>query len=130
MPTYDRVVHGSVPGGLGQHRVGRQFHVPQSFGYPDVVGMHHAGHALAHRAQVVDLRIDEGTSVDRPTLAPGIPPRYDELGMGLHHMVLLHECLFGQLPVHGEPARVPPLGSKRLHLPGIHDGGERLDALP
>ena len=54
----------------------------------------------------------------------------DELRVRLHHVVLLDERLFGELPVHGEPARVPPLGAQRLHLPRVEDRGERLDALP
>ncbi len=49
--------------------------------------------------------------------------------MGLEHVVLLEERLLGELPVDGEAARVPPLGPQRLHLPGVEDGGERLDAL-
>ena len=50
-------------------RVGRQLDVAQALGDPHVVGVDHPGHALAHRAQVVDLRIDERARVDRPTVA-------------------------------------------------------------
>ena len=67
---------------------------------------------------------------NRPPSRGGYRPGMTQLGMGLHHVVLLHERLFGQLPVHREAAGVPPLGPQRLHLPGVEDGGERLDALP
>ena len=128
--SHDGVVERPVPGRHGQLRVGRQLDVPQALGDAHVVGVDHPGHALAHRAQVVDLRVDEVRGSIAPPLRGGYPPGDDELGMGLDHVVLLHERLFGELPVHREAARVPPLGPQRLHLPGVEDGGERLDALP
>ena len=64
-----------------------------------------------------------------PPLRGGIPSWDDQLGVGLDHVVLLHERLLGQLPVHREAAGVPPLGPHGLHLPGVEDGGERLDAV-
>ena len=57
-------------------------------------------------------------------------PGMTELRVRLDDVVLLDERLFGELPVHREPARVPPLGPQRLDLPRVEDGGERLDALP
>ena len=59
----------------------------------------------------------------------GYRPGDAQLRVRLQHVVLLHERLFGELPVHGEPERVPPLGPHRLHLPRVEDGGGRLDAL-
>ena len=53
-----------------------------------------------------------------------------ELGVRLQHVVLLLERLLGELPVHGEPGGVPPLGAHRLDLPGVEDRGDRLEALP
>ena len=53
-----------------------------------------------------------------------------ELRMRLDDVVLLHERGFGELPVHGEPACVPPLGAQRLDFPRVEDRGERFDALP
>ncbi len=50
--------------------------------------------------------------------------------MGLHYVVLLHERLLRELPVHRKTARVPPLGAQRLDLPRVEDGGGRFDALP
>jgi hypothetical protein len=80
--------------------------------------------------QVVDLRLNKGAGIERPTVARWQPARDDELGMCLDHVVLLHERLFGELPVHRYPAGVPPLGPQRRHLPRVEDRGERLDALP
>ena len=101
----------------------------QALGNVHVVGVDHPRHAFAHRAQVMDLRIDECPRIDCPAAARWVPSRDDELGMGLHHVVLLHERLFGELPVHGETTGVPPFDPQRLDLPGVKDGGERLDAL-
>ena len=55
--------------------------------------------------------------------------RDDELRVGLDHVVLLLERLLRQLPVHREPAGVPPLGAQRLDLPPVEDRGGRLEAL-
>ena len=53
---HDRVVERAVPRRHRQRRVGGQLDVAQALGDAHVVRVHHAGHALAHRAQVVELR--------------------------------------------------------------------------
>ncbi len=107
-----------------QLRVGGKLRVPETLGDLHVVGMAHPGHALAHRAQVLDVRVDERGGVERRVLAQTEPCRDHELGMRLHHVVHLDERLDAELPVHGEPARVPPLGPQRLDLPRVeHRGG-------
>ncbi len=80
----------------------------QLLGNVHVVGVHHPRHAFAHGAEVMDLGIDECMRIDGPAAARWVPSRDDELGMGLNHVVLLHERLFGELPVHGETTGVPP----------------------
>ena len=52
-----------------------------------------------------------------------------QLGMGLRDVVALHERGRRQLPIHRKPARLPPLDAQRLHLPGVIDGRERLEAV-
>ncbi len=92
--------------------------------------MDHAGHALAHRAQVLELGIDEHARIERRAASRRIAHAgNDELRMRFHHVVLLLERLLRELPVHGEPARVPPLGAQRLDLPRVEDRRGRLDAL-
>ena len=50
--------------------------------------------------------------------------------MRLDHVVLLHERLFGELPVHGQARRLPPLGPAGRGQPLVLRTGEGLDALP
>ena len=95
-----------------------------------VVRVHHPGHAVAHRAQVVDVGVDERARVERRPCGGAYRRRDAQLRMRLDDVVLLDERLLRELPVHGEPARVPPLGPQRLDLPRVEDRGERLDALP
>ncbi len=130
VPVDDGVVERPLPGGHGQLRVSRQLDVPQALGDGHVVGVDHPGHAVAHGVQIVELRVDQCLGVDGPAVARWEPPGDDQLGMGFDDVVLLHERLLGQLPVDRKPAGVPPLRLQRLHLPGVEDGGERLDALP
>ena len=52
-----------------------------------------------------------------------------QLRVGLRDVVALHERRHRQLPVHRQPARLPPLDAQRLHLPGVVDGRERLEAV-
>ena len=100
----------------------------QALGDAHVVGVDHAGHAFAHDVQVVELGLDEQPGVEGP-VSRRVAAGDAELRVRLEHVVLLHERLFGQLPVDREPERVPPLGPHRLELPGVHHRRERLDAL-
>ena len=93
-------------------------------------GVHHPGHAVAHRAQVLELGVDERAASNDARPRGAYRARDEELRVRLHDVVLLHERLLRELPVHREPARVPPLGAQRLDLPRVEDGRARLDALP
>ena len=48
--------------------VGRELEVAQALGDAHVVGVTHAVHAVAHRAQVLDVGVDEGLRVERRAL--------------------------------------------------------------
>ena len=100
-----------------------------ALGHGHVVGVDHAPHALAHHVEVVQLGIDEGAGVEGGGVLGGEALGDDQLGVGLDHVVLLQEGLFGQLPVDRKPEGVPPLGAHGLDLPGVEDAGEGLDAL-
>ena len=52
-----------------------QLDVAQALGDAHVVGVHHPGHAVAHRAQVVDLGVDERARVERPAVARRVRAR-------------------------------------------------------
>ena len=65
VPAHDRVVERAVPRRHRARRVGGQLDVAQALGDAHVVGVHHPGHAVAHRAQVVDLGVDERARVER-----------------------------------------------------------------
>ena len=130
VPLDDGIVERAVPGRHALGGVGGQLDVAQALGDAQVVGVDHASHALAHGAQVLQLGLDERARIERIALLRGVAHAGDhELRMGLHDVVLLLERLLSQLPVHGEPARVPPLGAQRLHLPRVEDAGGGLDAL-
>ena len=62
---------------MRRRRVGGQLDVAQALGDAHVVGVDHAGHALAHRAQVVELGVDERARVEgcrsRGGYRPGMP---------------------------------------------------------
>ena len=72
---HDRVVERAVPGRHRERRVGGQLDVAQALGDAHVVRVHHPGHAVAHRAQVVDLRVDERARVERAPAARRVPRR-------------------------------------------------------
>ena len=130
VPAHDRFVERAFPRRDCQLRVGGKLHVAQTLGDAHVVRVHHPGHAFAHRAEIVDVRVDERARFERRTIGRRVSPGDAELRMRLDDVVLLHERSLRELPVHGEPARVPPLGPQRLHLPRVEDRGVRLDALP
>ena len=120
----------AVPRRDREGRVGRQLHAAQPLGDAHVVGVDHPVHAFAHRAQVVDLRVDERTRVERCVGAKRVAHPGDvELRVRHHDVVHLDERLYRELPVHGETGRVPLLGAQRLHFPRVEDGGGRLHAL-
>ena len=130
VPLHDRVVERGVFQAAASSSVVRQLDVAQPLGDLHVVGVDHAGHALAHRAEVLELGVDERPRVERRAGALRVPhARDDELRVGLDHVVLLLERLLRELPVHGQAARVPPLGAQRLDLPRVEDRGGGLDAL-
>ena len=83
VPAHDRVVERAVPRRHRERRVGGQLDVAQTLGDAHVVRVHHPVHAVAHRAQVVDLRVDERTRVERTPSRARVPSRDDELGMRL-----------------------------------------------
>ena len=131
VPAHHRVVERAVPGRHRQRRVGRAARCR--------AGPRRSRTSLACTIpampslivpQVLDVGVDEraaGRTAGRR--AAGNRVRDHQLRVRLHHVVLLDERFIGELPVHREPARVPPLGAQRLHLPGVEDGGERLEAL-
>ena len=86
--------------------------------------MRHAGHALAECAHEVQVGLDESRCRRRLRHA-----RRQQLGMGLRDVIALHEGRRCQLPVHRQPARLPPLDAQRLHLPGVVDRRERLETV-
>jgi hypothetical protein len=69
--------------------------------------------------EILQLGVDEDPRVEGPGSRRGVAPGHDQLGVGLDHVVLLQEGLFGQLPVHRQTEGVPPLAPHRLHLPGV-----------
>ena len=75
VPAHDRVVERAVPRRHRQRRVGGQLDVAQTLGDAHVVRVHHPGHAVAHRAQVVDVGVDERTRVERRAVARRVPRR-------------------------------------------------------
>ena len=84
VPAHDRVVERAVPRRHGQLGVGGQLDVAQALGDAHVVGVDHAGHALAHRAQVVELGVDERPWVERaPGRAAGTVPGMTQLRVRL-----------------------------------------------
>ena len=131
VPVDDGVVERAVPGRHRLLRVGGQLDVAQALGDAHVVGVDHAGHALAHRAQVLELGVDERPRVERRRRgAPYRIPGMTSCGCVSTTWYCSWNACCGELPVHREPAGVPPLGPQRLDLPRVEDGGDRLDALP
>ncbi len=120
VPAHDRVVERAVPRRHRQRRVGGQLDVAQALGDAHVV--RRAPSRPCRRSSCAGSgsrrrRTPAGRTARRR--AAGTAAGDDELRVRLDHVVLLHERLFGELPVHREPARVPPLGPQRLHLPRV-----------
>ena len=129
VPLDHRVVERPLPLGHRPVRVGGQLDVAEALGDGHVVGVHHPGHALAHGPQVLGGRRRRRPAASKlPACGSPYRVRDHELRVALGNVVRLHERLDGQLPVHRQPAGVPPLGPQRLHLPRVEAGGERLEA--
>ena len=71
VPLGHRVVERPVPRGHGGFGLGRELDVTQALGDAHVVGVDHAGHAVAHGPQVADVGVDEGGGVERPRPGAG-----------------------------------------------------------
>ncbi len=87
-----------MPLGHGELGFCGELDVGEPLGDPDVVGVHHARHAFAHRPEVAELPRDPGLGVEAFP-APGIPIRDAKLRVGLEDVVLLDERLLHELPV-------------------------------
>ena len=75
----------------------------------------HPRHAVAHRAQVLDVRADEGTSIERRTVAQPVPRGDDEPGcVGTWYISTNASSASFQFWEDGTRTTVQ---SARLHLP-------------
>src|SRR5579864_2875019 len=99
VPPHDGVIERAVPGGNREFRVRRQLYVAQALSNTHVIGVAHPVHSLAHRAQVLNIRVNEGARVERCILPLAESGRNDELRVRLYHVVHLNERLDGKLPV-------------------------------
>ena len=142
-----------APGNRRAREILGQLRLDQRLGRPHVLDVGHARHALVEQLHEVDVHVDEvlrrdlvrhrrrrHRDVGRHRRELG-PERHigDGLGLGRvtghelrvrrHHVVALHEGLHGELPVHGQPRRVPPLDLEAFDVPGVVDVGELAERL-
>ena len=123
MPLHHCVVERAAPTRHRLRRIRRQRHRLHAFGDADVVLVGHAAHAVAQRPHEVEAAGDDGVHRFRRA---AVLRRRQQLRVRLRDVVALHERGRRQLPVHRQPAGLPPLDAQRLDLPGVVDRGEGL----